>query len=70
MDSSDLPDDMRREEAQVREQLEGRRLVLFAPHVRRSTETDAYRFTRDELGALSDWARENDVVLGTPRASP
>ena len=64
MDYSDLPDDMRREEAQVREQLEGRRLVLFAPHVRRSTERDAYRFTRDELGALSDWARENDVVLG------
>ena len=64
MDSSELPEDLRREEVRLQEQLAGRRLVLFAPQLRRSTEENAYRFTREELGALSDWARDHDAVLG------
>ena len=34
------------------------------PSSDRSTDATAYRFTSDELGALSEWADANDVVLG------
>lgn len=59
-----LPDDLRAAERGLREELAGRRLVMFLPTFKDNQADAYYRFSTAELARLSAWMREHNVVLG------
>lgn len=59
-----LPRDMRLEEERLREQLDGRRLLLYAPSHRSADHRLADPFTEHEIAHLSTWCADRGVVLG------
>ncbi len=62
-EESALPADYRGHLAQLRQQLAGRRLVLYAP-TWRDREEDHYRFSDEESKRLSEVLRRHNAVLG------
>jgi hypothetical protein len=64
MPEEGLPTDFRADLSRLRRQLDGRRLLLFAPGIGRSTDDIAYRFREEEVTRLASWAQRNGVVLG------
>jgi hypothetical protein len=60
-----LPADVQAQLTSVREETDGRRLLLFSP-TRRTSGTDLapYEFSAAEIGALTSWCERNDFVLG------
>ncbi|MCR6663408.1 MAG: CDP-glycerol glycerophosphotransferase family protein [Luteimonas sp.] len=63
-DEARLPGDMRRSLDALREQIAGRRLVLFMPTFRNAQEEGSYRFDDDEKNAIYDWLEREDAILG------
>ncbi|MCL3816992.1 rhamnan synthesis F family protein [Aeromicrobium wangtongii] len=60
-----LPTDLRAQLASVRQQLDGRRLLLFSPTQRTSgTDLAPYEFSAGQIEALTGWCERNDFVLG------
>jgi hypothetical protein len=59
-----LPQDLAADLARLRDQVGERRLMLFAPGTQRSMDRTAYRFSDDEVGRLTAWARRHDTVIG------
>lgn len=60
-----LPTDLQEQEARVREELAGRRLVLFIPtHRRTGSATEPYPFTPAEVRRLASVADAAGAVLG------
>jgi len=62
-EESALPPDYQAHLTQLRAQLAGRRLVLYAP-TWRDREEDHYRFSEDESRQLSEVLRRHNAVLG------
>lgn len=62
-DEDRLPADYRRHLHDLDERLDGRRLVVYAPTWRESTD-DLYSFSRDEVDALEGVFSRHDAVLG------
>ena len=63
-EEAELPADLREQGARLREQVAGRRLVLFLPTFKNSQEEGYYRFGEEELAFLRDWLARNNAVLG------
>ena len=63
-DHDRLPRDLALEEERLRERLDGRRLVLYAPSRRGRLDRPAYAFDAREVARLADWCSRHDVVLG------
>ncbi|HEY0891198.1 MAG TPA: CDP-glycerol glycerophosphotransferase family protein [Nocardioides sp.] len=59
-----LPEDLRAAEQRLREELGGRRLVLFLPTFKDGQADSYYRFAPAEVDRLRAWAAEHDAVLG------
>ncbi|MGV8931101.1 MAG: CDP-glycerol glycerophosphotransferase family protein [Luteimonas sp.] len=59
-----LPADLRQQEQRLRDELRGRRLVLFLPTFKNAQEDGYYRFSGVELATLGDWLERNHAVLG------
>jgi CDP-glycerol glycerophosphotransferase (TagB/SpsB family) len=59
-----MPADFRAQEARLREEVDGRRLVLFLPTFRNAQAQGSYRFSQGELSWLADWQARHGVVLG------
>lgn len=60
-----LPDDIGTQVRRLRGELAGRRLLLFAPSVRRSgTSAEPYRFTPSEVAWLRAWTDRHGIALG------
>lgn len=59
-----LPADLRAQENRLREQVGGRRLLLFVPTFKNAQKEGYYPFSDDELATLADWLRRDNVVLG------
>ncbi len=57
---ADLPEDLAREEAALRERLDGRRLLVFWPRPGGA----APHLEPAQLDRLADWARRHDAVVG------
>ena len=58
-----LPEDLAETEQRVRDELDGRRLLLFVPE-RRTADRSAYRFTDGEIADLRRWSEETGTVIG------
>jgi CDP-glycerol glycerophosphotransferase (TagB/SpsB family) len=61
---SRLPDDMREDGDRLQRMCGGRRLLLFMPTFKAGQSSAYYRFAPDEVSALHQWLRANEVVLG------
>jgi CDP-glycerol glycerophosphotransferase (TagB/SpsB family) len=59
-----LPTDFREQQERLRDQLEGRRLILFLPTFKNAQEDGYYAFSEAELAFLGDWLERNHAVLG------
>ncbi|GAB2753649.1 hypothetical protein GCM10027020_02070 [Nocardioides salsibiostraticola] len=59
-----LPDDLAGEEDRLQDELDGRRLLLFAPSRRAPDDRPAYPFSHSETSWLAEWCTRHDVVLG------
>lgn len=60
-----LPDDLQAQIVRLRAEIDGRRLVVFAPTLRTPGGKAApYEFTDAETKVLADWCRRHDFVLG------
>lgn len=60
----DLPSDLRASVGRLREEVAGRRLVMFLPTFRDGHGASQYEFSKAELEWLADWARRHDAVIG------
>lgn len=61
----ELPVDLLEAEDRLRDELAGRRLLLFVPeYAGRHRSRDVYRFDRDELGWLAAWAERTGTAIG------
>ncbi len=63
-DEDDLPADLRATLDRLRDELAGRRLVMFLPTFRDGQGDSQYRFDETELQWLADWATRHDAVIG------
>lgn len=59
-----LPEDMQREEKDLRDALGNRRLVLYCPTFRRNIQSPGYHFKDLEIARLARWLDNNNAVLG------
>lgn len=64
MPENELPKDMRQELNELREQLAGRKLALYAPTFRNAQEDAYFDFTEKQLEDLKGLLVKNNVVLG------
>lgn len=64
MAEEDLPTDMIAQLAQLRTQLAGRKLVMFAPTFRLDQENGYYSFSDEEVAQLSELLHDNNAVIG------
>ena len=62
-----LPDQHREQVGRLRDELAGRRLLLFTPAPRRG-DRKAYEFTPVERDRLREWAKASDAVIGIREA--
>lgn len=60
----DLPSDLRDAADRLREEVAGRRLVLFLPTFKDGQAEAYYDFSEDEVSRLTAWARRHDAVIG------
>lgn len=64
-DEEALPHDLRAQVMSLRDELRGRRLLLFAPTLRQTGgDLSPYPFTDAEIEALTAWCGRHDFVLG------
>ncbi|MCL3816991.1 CDP-glycerol glycerophosphotransferase family protein [Aeromicrobium wangtongii] len=63
-DEDQLPADLRATLDRLREELDGRRLVMFLPTFRDGQGDSQYEFDESELKWLADWAERHHAVLG------
>ena len=59
-----LPEDLRREDAALRDLVAGRKLVLFLPTFRNEQADSYYRFSSEEIDWIGAWLQRNNAVLG------
>jgi CDP-glycerol glycerophosphotransferase (TagB/SpsB family) len=59
-----LPADLRDELDRLRDEVRGRRLVLFCPTFKNAQEEAYYRFAAEEIEFLRGWLQRNGAVLG------
>jgi CDP-glycerol glycerophosphotransferase (TagB/SpsB family) len=59
-----LPDDLRAEEQRLRDEVAGRRLVMFLPTFKNGQASSYYTFSSTELDWLRDWSRRTGAVIG------
>ncbi|MRK03279.1 hypothetical protein GEV27_17335 [Aeromicrobium sp. S22] len=59
-----LPNDLREALERLREELAGRRLVLFLPTFREGQGESQYHFDESELTWLEEWAERQHAVIG------
>lgn len=59
-----LPADLRATLDRLREELAGRRLVMFLPTFRDGQGESQYQFDESELAWLADWSKRHSAVLG------
>lgn len=64
MPENRLADDMKEKLGQLERQLGGRRFLLFAPTLRADQENGYYKFSDDEVAALSEWLEKNGFCMG------
>lgn len=62
--ASRLPEDLRADEQRLRDELAGRRLVMFLPTFKEGQADSYYHFSSSELDRLAGWMSEHDAVLG------
>jgi CDP-glycerol glycerophosphotransferase (TagB/SpsB family) len=59
-----LPEDLREQADRLRDEVAGRKLVLFMPTFRNAQEEAYYAFSPDEVEWLGEWLTRNNAVLG------
>jgi CDP-glycerol glycerophosphotransferase (TagB/SpsB family)/glycosyltransferase involved in cell wall biosynthesis len=59
-----LPVDMRQELAELRAELNGRRLIMFLPTFKNGQADVYYKFTSEQIARLQTWATANNAVFG------
>lgn len=59
-----LPEDLRAAENNLREEVGGRRLVMFLPTFKDGQEDGYYGFSQAEISQLEDWCARHNAVLG------
>ncbi|WP_243843073.1 CDP-glycerol glycerophosphotransferase family protein [Mumia sp. ZJ430] len=63
-DEEQLPDDLRETLDRLRDEVAGRRLVMFLPTFKQDQEKAYYEFSDDEISWLRDWCERENVVIG------
>lgn len=63
-DEAQLPADLRAALDRLRDEVAGRRLVMFLPTFRDGQGDSQYQFNADELAWISKWAERHNAVLG------
>ncbi len=59
-----LPPDLRVQEQRLRDEVAGRRLVMFLPTFKSGQASSYYTFSSTELERLRDWSQRNGAVIG------
>ena len=59
-----LPPDLSAEEERLRAELDGRRLLLYAPGRHSPTDRPGYSYSPSEIARLTDWCARHHVALG------
>jgi len=63
-DEAQLPKDFPVRSARLKNELQGRKFILFAPTFRADQENGYYSFTDEEVQQLSDWLTRNNMAMG------